>query len=96
MLRILTACALLTMLSATSSMAANYPWCISEPNQGGSLQCRFTSLGQCQATATGMGGECYESPALLFARQGYPGTGNGPPLDTGRQRGGPHAKRHTY
>jgi hypothetical protein len=59
---LLTASALLMVMSAaTPSMADDYPWCVGEPNQA-SLECRFTSFAQCQGTAMGMG-ECYRNPA---------------------------------
>jgi hypothetical protein len=66
MRRIIAASAfLLTMGAATPSMAG-YPWCIANPNEGGALQCRFTSLPQCNASASGMGGECYQNPRLAY------------------------------
>jgi hypothetical protein len=62
---------LLTMGAATPSMAA-YPWCIAMPGEGGALQCRFTSLPQCNATASGIGGECYQNPALAYGQPPAP------------------------
>jgi Protein of unknown function (DUF3551) len=98
MRRILAASILLLATSAaTPGMARPYPWCIGMPNEGGALQCRFTSFEQCQATAIGLG-ECYENPVILFARQSL-GTGNSPPPDTGWRQDGSnngHRKRHSY
>jgi len=44
-------------------MARDYPWCEREPGNGGSLQCRFMTLQQCQAAASGLGGGCSQNPA---------------------------------
>jgi hypothetical protein len=66
MRRILAASVLLLTMGAATPSLAFYPWCIAMPNEGGALQCRFTSLPQCNATASGMGGECYQNPRLAY------------------------------
>jgi hypothetical protein len=82
---ILAVSALFLAFSATPSMA-DYPWCIAMPFEGGALQCRFTSLPQCNATASGMGGECYQNPRLAY---GPPprAVRNGRPLRNAPQNG---------
>jgi hypothetical protein len=64
MRRILAASALLLSVSAaTPGMAAGYPWCAARPNTGAVLDCRYTSMAQCQATANVLGVSCYQNPA---------------------------------
>jgi len=41
----------------TQAEAQNYPWCAQYGSMGG-LNCGFTTVQQCQATVTGMGGFC--------------------------------------
>jgi hypothetical protein len=48
--------AAITVLN-TSTQAQNYPWCANYGSMGGT-NCGFTTLQQCQATVTGMGGFC--------------------------------------
>ena len=54
------------ILSASSapSMARDYPWCMRE--QGGSPNCSFSTLQQCQATISGLIATCVQNPAMLF------------------------------
>ena len=56
--------------------AQSYPWCASYGGgMGGSSNCGFTTLQQCQATISGMGGFCepntqYQPPAGPAPRYG--------------------------
>jgi hypothetical protein len=69
MRRILAASALLLSVSAaTPGMAAGYPWCAARPNTGALLDCRYTSMAQCQATANGLGVSCYQNPARAYGQ----------------------------
>jgi hypothetical protein len=65
-MRILTLAILtiFTLLTAAPAMAQNYPFCMELYDRGGgkSIECRFTSLAQCQATASGMAGSCSANP----------------------------------
>jgi hypothetical protein len=48
-----------------------YPWCAEysgEDGNGGS-NCGFTTLAQCRATISGIGGTCHENPAYRPATQ---------------------------
>ena len=56
--------------STASSGARDYPWCQREPGNGGSLQCRFMTLEQCQAAASGIGGGCSQNPATGAVQPG--------------------------
>jgi len=45
----------------------NYPVCIQTyANGGGSIDCSYTSLAQCTASASGRSAQCYDNP--YFAR----------------------------
>ena len=57
------------ILSASSapSMARDYPWCMRE--QGGSPNCTFRTLQQCQATISGLIATCVQNPTTLFEQQ---------------------------
>ena len=60
----LTILTLFTVLTAAPAMAQNYPFCMEIYDRGGSrnIDCRFTSLAQCQATASGQAGSCSANP----------------------------------
>jgi len=47
-------------MTATPASAQNYPWCAlySGGSVGGARNCGFTTLEQCQATVSGIGGSC--------------------------------------
>jgi hypothetical protein len=49
------------------SMARDYPWCEREPGTGGALQCRYQTIEQCQASASGQGGGCTQNPAMTVS-----------------------------
>jgi hypothetical protein len=58
---------------ATPAQAIEYPWC-AQYTRGGARNCGFTTLAQCQATISGMGGFCqqnlfYTGPARKPARR---------------------------
>jgi hypothetical protein len=47
----------------------NYPVCIEKYSIGGGyIDCSFTSMPQCKATASGRGGQCFDNP--YFAPRG--------------------------
>ena len=62
---LLAASALLLAISATPTMARDYPWCARTPGNGGNPECMFTSFGQCQATVIGQGGDCIQNPGMV-------------------------------
>ena len=65
MRRLLAASALLLAISATPSMARDYPWCARTFVSVGSPECRFTSFRQCQATVSGQSGDCIQNPGMM-------------------------------
>jgi Protein of unknown function (DUF3551) len=72
MQRILLGSATLTMavLLLTGSVhAQNYPWCAQYGGTFGGANCGFTTLGQCRATVSGVGGYCYRNPMFAQVRQ---------------------------
>lgn len=63
-----------TVLGATPSHAQtydpNYPVCLQVyVPRGGYIDCSFTSLPQCQATASGRAAQCYTNPYYMFAHK---------------------------
>jgi len=59
----------LTTLGASTPSAAqapiNYPWCaVYGGDMGGASNCGFTTLEECRATVSGMGGSC--EPNLFY------------------------------
>ena len=56
-------------LSVMSGPAAaqEYPWCAHYTGRdGGSYNCGFTSIAQCQATVSGIGGYCQRNPRYAY------------------------------
>jgi hypothetical protein len=49
----------------------NYPVCLQVYVPGNYIDCRFTSIAQCNATASGLGATCYAN--LYFAPHAQPG-----------------------
>ena len=48
----------------------NFPVCLQVyVPRGGYIDCSFTSLPQCQATASGRGAQCYANPYFAYAHQ---------------------------
>ena len=52
----------LLMSTASSSAEIIYPWCAQYNTKGGARNCGFTTLEQCRATVSGIGGYCIENP----------------------------------
>lgn len=52
-------------LPAPAKAEVEYPWCAqyTGPDGDGGTNCGFTTLAQCRATISGIGGYCYENPA---------------------------------
>jgi len=49
---------------------ANFPVCMQVyVPRGGYIDCSFTSLPQCQATASGRGAQCYANPYFAYAHK---------------------------
>jgi hypothetical protein len=78
-LRIMMLLAATTVLAAASAApAAAAQYCAFYTSDGGN--CGFTSLQQCSATVSGVGGFCFASPGEGFvAQRGVPATAMGSP-----------------
>jgi len=69
---------IVTIAVATSAQAQNYPWCAYYGGmEGGGKNCGFTTIQQCQATVSGIGGFCdrnpmYEPPPGPHPHRRYP------------------------
>ena len=52
------------MLATTPARAEiQYPWCAEySGDEGNGTNCGFSTLAQCRATISGIGGNCYENP----------------------------------
>ena len=57
--------AALAMLISAEASAVEYPWCAEYSVRGGATNCGFSTLDQCRATVSGIGGFCREN---LFYR----------------------------
>lgn len=74
---ILAAAAVLTAAPAPAqTYGGNYPICLQHYRWGGSdIECGYTSLAQCNATASGLSAQCIENPyfarALVPSRSAY-------------------------
>jgi hypothetical protein len=55
----------LAATKATSAPVFNYPWCANYMTQPGAKNCGFTTLEQCNATVSGVGGFCAANPAYI-------------------------------
>jgi Protein of unknown function (DUF3551) len=68
-----------TILSVAPATAQRYdpayPVCLQRWGQAGStaIDCSYTSLDQCRATASGLSATCYANPYWPQARQASPG-----------------------
>lgn len=71
-LAILTTAVMLTATPAPAqTYGGNYPICIQYYRWGGGyINCAYTSLAQCNATASGLAAQCIENP--YFARAQVP------------------------
>jgi hypothetical protein len=63
-----------TTLASTASQAQtydpNYPVCIQAYGVGGShIDCSYTSLSQCQASASGLSAQCFANPYFAARSQ---------------------------
>lgn len=63
-----------TIVAAAPSHAQtydpNYPVCLQVyAPRGGYIDCSFTSLPQCQATASGRAAQCYTNPYFAYAQR---------------------------
>ncbi|MBV8793103.1 MAG: DUF3551 domain-containing protein [Pseudolabrys sp.] len=54
--------ATLPFLASSSVQAREYPWCAFYDWSGSTYNCGFDTLGQCQATISGVGGYCRPNP----------------------------------
>jgi hypothetical protein len=63
-MRIIFGClvALAAAFAATPAAAQVYPWCAQYSQEGGSTNCGFSSLQQCQWAISGNGGYCEQNP----------------------------------
>lgn len=63
----LTLAACLVVLSfATAQAAPTYAWCQRTKVTGGNPECSFTSLNQCRASVSGVGGDCIRNPSFAY------------------------------
>jgi len=67
----LTALIAAVLLHTGSVHAQNYPWCAQYGGTFGGSNCGFSTMQQCRATVSGVGGYCYRNP--MFARVNQPG-----------------------
>jgi hypothetical protein len=54
--------------TAKNYEARSYQWCQRTPATDGNPQCTFTSYRQCQASISGVGGDCIRNPRLNTGR----------------------------
>lgn len=66
---VMSATAVILALSATPSVARDYPWCGRTSGNGFEGGCNFTSFEQCRATVSGQAGTCQRNPRFLFGEQ---------------------------
>jgi hypothetical protein len=53
--------AALTLLVGGKASAIEYPWCAEYSARGGATNCGFSTIEQCRATVSGIGGFCREN-----------------------------------
>ena len=76
-LAVLTTVAVLTTAPAVAQRYdGNYPICLQSYGLGGSynIDCSYTSMEQCQATASGLSATCNANPYYANARVPAPGS----------------------
>jgi hypothetical protein len=57
-------------LAPTQSQAQTYPWCAHYGGRGGGgTNCGFSTLAQCQAAISGVGGYCARNPFYYGSRR---------------------------
>jgi hypothetical protein len=79
---LLAATALLAVMGATPSQARDYPVCQRSVVSGFNPSCTFDTFQQCQATISGIGGDCVRNPAFAYGRA--PAYGDAQPRLRGR------------
>ena len=60
---------------ADTASAVDYPWCADLGKDLGATNCGFTTLEQCRATVSGIGGSCTPNPsyrAVIIERPARP------------------------
>src|SRR5215813_9853513 len=57
--------------SAAPAAAGSHEYCRRDINEYGALSCSFDTLAQCQATASGRGGDCLRDSSLPSASNAY-------------------------
>jgi hypothetical protein len=57
--------------TAGSAAAASHEYCRRDITEYGALSCSFDTLAQCQAMASGRGGDCLRDPTLPSASNAY-------------------------
>jgi hypothetical protein len=57
---------LAVLLHTGSAHAQSYPWCAQYSGDVGGQNCGFSTLQQCRATVSGIGGFCYENTTAQF------------------------------
>ena len=57
------------LLHTGSVHAQNYPWCAQYSGDVGGENCGFSTIQQCQATVSGIGGYCYQNPMFVQVNQ---------------------------
>jgi hypothetical protein len=89
-------CIGLFLAGTAPAMARDYPWCSREPGRGGSLQCQYTTLQQCQATTSGLGGNCAQNPAMMAYGQpaGLQSSAQDVPISEAPRRPKPRRVKH--
>lgn len=68
------ASAIVLLSAASASAAPDYPWCQRTKITGGTPDCSFTSFNQCQASISGVGGDCIRNPWLAYGSWQYEST----------------------
>ena len=63
---LLAATALLVVMGATPSLARDYPVCSRAATNNFNPSCDFDTFQQCQATISGIGGDCFRNPWLAY------------------------------
>jgi hypothetical protein len=66
MRKFIIASAIVLLSSASAYAAPDYPWCQRTKITGGSPDCSFTSFNQCQASISGVGGDCVRNPLMAY------------------------------
>jgi hypothetical protein len=63
---LLATTALLAVIGATPSMARDYPVCSRTATNDFNPSCSFDNFQQCQATVSGIGGDCFRNPSMAY------------------------------